>query len=178
MLSSPPPQVSVDRIHVRYEDPGDVCGPESKGDEGPPSPPRSFTLGCVLDHMQLSRCSEACCVRPPGHLIGPEMHARIPAPALLKHYVVSWSGLAIYLNPGVFGDVCLPDFSPGVAAGGKAFGGNWTGLDLDKVQVVLAPSSGKLSIMRTRTHTHTLTLTHCRVCVSPHPDRPCCTLSV
>ena len=122
-------QVSIERLHVRYED--------EVTDASQP-----LTMGIVIDSLQFNPCKDVCCVRRQPSLRDAAAQAVLnDTQPRLQHHMANWTGLAVYLNPGNIGDVF-------VASASSA--DNWTGLDMDKVQVLLAPSSGRLSLTRTR----------------------------
>lgn len=123
-------QVTVNRVHIQYED-------------GVTDAMHPLTLGVVVDSVQLLPCDLACCAaRLSGTLASSHSSPTLAAVSpRLRHHTVHWHGLAVYLNPGSMLSIALTGGQP-------ADGPNWTGLNLDKIQVVLAPVNGKLSIAR------------------------------
>lgn len=133
------PQVTIDRLHFRYED-----------DTTDSSQP--LVLGVVVDSLQFFPCAGVCCCGVTASGAGAASSAE---PARFRHHFVTWDGLAVYLNPGVSADVdvaptivamatpTLPTASPAAPAPVRT---HWTGLDMSRVQVLVAPSSGRVCL--------------------------------
>lgn len=130
-----PHQIIVERVHVRYED-------------AVTDPARPLTLGIVVDSVKCQPCTEACCREvKPALLPDPTAQTVLAqsSPAL-RHHIITWDGLSMYLNAGLLSDLLIQP-PPEVEGGStRGSGGNWTGLDLDKVQVMLAPNNGRISL--------------------------------
>lgn len=122
-----------------------------------PAPPDSpFCLGFVLDSLKYVPCGEACCTgtSTPSRSSALASQPQL-SPSEFHHHLVTWEGLSVYLNEGLLTDILLPEAVaalqfPKVKAmtspSDTSTAVNWTGLDLDKVNVLLAPCSGKLSL--------------------------------
>jgi hypothetical protein len=127
----------VDRIHVRYED-------------AVTDPQLPLVLGVVIDSVKCQPCSEACCSESKVPVVPDETSQGVlqQTSARMWHYLIAWEGLAVYLNPGTWVDIAA---NSDVSAGESTLPAptNWTNLDINKVQVILAPSNGRVSFTRT-----------------------------
>ena len=133
-------KIVVNRVHVRYED-------------VTTSPTLPLTLGILIERVSLAPCLGACCKPRKGLRPAPGVesidNSTMPR---FRHHIIHVDGFCVYLNKGTLAHLAdtgirrsssSTPLSPSTAP--RPSTSSWTGLDLSKLQVLIAPVGATLS---------------------------------